>query len=325
MPYPAEFSERQYELAVNLELLCGGAGEYLVPTQRAEKIGGFDIALVPALKAIWSHLGAEPEPRAGGRRPPPFAASLFIQYKRPEELVGHSAGEVKCRKAKAVGAPLPYLRYRLDSGQLRALMALHARVGGGAEVCYAAAGFISRRELHRRQASSEVMEGSNFLSMRKIEETRRSYGLPPLSRRERHTWTYREMRMDGVLCSEPTPIEGVGRDDLMLDLLRRARANELGVAGHLDSLGGAVATWDLEQKRGVKKELPGYVEPQLALEPPPRALPEGVDQLIDRGGRQRQRGIAEPVRTALDVYDAARSRGIDWHLALVWPRQSTPG
>jgi hypothetical protein len=329
MPLSAEFSERQYELAVNLELLCGGGGKFSVPSQRAEKTLGFDIELVPALRAIWSHLGSAAEPLGAGRNPglSPLSASLFIQYKRPEMLIGQTAGEVKCRRHKVVGAALPYLRYRLEPHQLDALMRLQARVGSGAEVCYAVAGFISRRELHARQAAGDVMDGSNFLSMRKIEETRKSYGLPPLSSGQRHTWTFEELRTDGVLCSEPTAIEGVGRRDLMAGLLRRARAEGQGLALHLDTLSDSVLAWDREQRRGVKgdveRESPGLIERRQTIEPPQGELrlPSG-DRLAYGDWRQSQGAVPRPVRSALDVYDAARSRGLDWHLALAWPRES---
>ncbi|HYJ23018.1 MAG TPA: hypothetical protein VEW07_13460 [Solirubrobacterales bacterium] len=322
MPRPAEFSERQYELAVNLELLCGGSGKFTVPTQRAEKILGFDIELVPALRAAWSHFGSG-SPPVGSKRHPglPFSASLFIQYKRPEMLVGHRAGQVKCRRLKVVGSPVPYLRYRLAPDQLDALMRLQAQVGGGAEVCYAVAGFISRRQLHARQAAGEVMDGSNFLSMRKIEETRKSYGLPPVKPGEKHVWTFEELRTDGVLCSEPMAVEGVGRRGLMEGLLRRARANGPGLDRHLDTLGDAVLSWDSEQRRAVTREAerepPRSIESERQLSIEWRRVPDDEPRL--EGGDSRS------MRKAIDVYDAARSRGLDWHLALAWPRDSTSG
>lgn len=63
----AEFSERHYELAINLELVRT-SNQYFVPSQNEEATLGYDIALVPALPPIWSSL-TERLPGVGAAEP----------------------------------------------------------------------------------------------------------------------------------------------------------------------------------------------------------------------------------------------------------------
>ena len=50
-----------FEQAVNLELLGGvGGAQFSIPTQRDEAKLGYDVALIPALDAIWPMLGRGP-------------------------------------------------------------------------------------------------------------------------------------------------------------------------------------------------------------------------------------------------------------------------
>ena len=66
----ATFHERQYELAVNLELVAG-SGMFFAPMQVVEESVGYDIALVPGAQLVAGDVEARPDRIAapiGGHR-----------------------------------------------------------------------------------------------------------------------------------------------------------------------------------------------------------------------------------------------------------------
>lgn len=165
----AEFHERQYELAANIELI-GGSGEFFAPTPTAEKLLGIDCALTPGDSRIWSLLGVSPPSRRplGAKTfpawpkafptgaPPPFLVSLFVQYKRPDYLVRGSAGEWQHHGA-------PYYRMHLTSHQHRLLIDLEQSVGSDAVVVYAVPSFWQYDDLWMAQGLGAILDTSVFV------------------------------------------------------------------------------------------------------------------------------------------------------------------
>lgn len=280
MPTNAEFSERQYELAVNLELLGQGKRSgYSVPSQVAEAELGYDVALIPGISSIWPILGIARQPDGaepgrgilGTRSAPRFAASLFIQYKCPEELRGANAKEAGIRRALGVERPLPYFRYELEERQLSKLRTLSQQVGGDAEVCYAAAAFISLEWLHELQAMRGVVPQSNFLPLAEIEAALGANS--GAGRTGPHVWTYGgPAHPGGVLCSEPTRLRSLDEEGLRAMLAVLAREGRRDFESHTFALDKAVRAWeggadalDLQFQGGVLLQAPAYVHAALRI------------------------------------------------------------
>lgn len=103
MPW-AEFAEREYELAANIELAVQGA-VFHTPAQVLEKFLGYDVAVNPRDPSIWTLLQEAAPPGAllmpnlwlgapvGAGDLPSFHVSLLIQYKRPQQMVQSNAGQ----------------------------------------------------------------------------------------------------------------------------------------------------------------------------------------------------------------------------------------
>jgi hypothetical protein len=143
----AEFHERQYELAANVELIAG-RGDFFTPPTTSERRLGIDCALTPGDARIWGLLGL-PTPGGATIGPktfpawpttfpsgaaPPFLASLFVQYKRPDYLTTRRAREWRYHG----GA---YFRMHLTPHQHQLLLDLDNTVGGDGIVLYAAPSF----------------------------------------------------------------------------------------------------------------------------------------------------------------------------------------
>ena len=294
MPRESEFSERQFELAVNLELLAGSAGPpFSVPSLQAEKNLGYDIAMVPALPSIWGLLGRAWVPqgfRGWSAEPPepPFAASLFIQYKCAESLVGSGAGQVSARERLCRSGPLPYFRYELKRPQLDQLIQLSRAAGSQAEVCYAAPAFTGLGQLHHLQMTRFVVNATDFLPVPEVDAFLRAYAAAKGKPRS-HVWTYRGAGEGGVICSEPAPLESVGGEALLRvlreDWLREPRP----VTRHLLEMEEVVAGWERELDTGDR--------PPLEHEP---QMPPAMAAAAEIQGRLERNGLA-------------------WLLALAWP------
>lgn len=294
MPILAEFSEREYELAMNLELL-GRGGRHSVPSQVAEKQLGYDVALVPGLAAIWPELGhsaalpGAPPGQGILSHPsaPTFAASLFLQYKRPELLRGYSAKEVEPRRAAGVNPCIPYLRYELEEGQLSRLIDLQREVNPLAEVCYVAALFTSMRELRRAQVFRGLVRSSNYLSLERV-----AVALSAGAERRSHVWTYtsRYEAIDGVLCSDPLKIGGYEGAELLQRLATRLE-EPVELNQHLYRLAQSLERWTADH--GGAPDFPG-------------------------AGRFMVQAPG-PVQAAASIEHLARSQGLGWFLALSSP------
>lgn len=251
MPIQAEFSERQYELAVGTELAARG-GQFSVPTQAAEHQLGYDIALVPGVSSVWWMLGLRDGPPGvppgrgtlGHRDAPIFAASLFLQYKRPERVRAGNAREAMPRKSARIKPHVPYLRYELEAQQLARLIDLSREVGPLAEVCYAAANFVSLSQLTECQATRSVILGSNFLSVAVVDAALNNP--PDPDDAGAHVWTYNSRfgNRTGLLCSDPTAINGYQGNEIFEALTARLAESSRGLDDHLYALDEGVRAWN---------------------------------------------------------------------------------
>ena len=164
----AEFHERQYELAANVELIAG-RGEFFAPPTTAERQLGIDCALTPGDARIWGLLGLpapQGAPVSAGTFPawpsafppgaePPFLASLFIQYKRPDYLTTRRAKEWVDHNA-------PYFRMYLTPHQHQLLLDLEGTVGTDGVVLYAAPSFWTYDDMWLNQGAGKLM-GTSML------------------------------------------------------------------------------------------------------------------------------------------------------------------
>ncbi len=309
MPIPAEFSERQYELAINTELLAG-SGQFSVPSQAAEHDLGYDVALVPGISAVWSMLGLDggPPGAAPGRgvlghpAAPVFAASLFLQYKRPEKLLAANAREARLRSAAGADPCLPYLRYQLEANQQSRLIDLSREVGPLAEVCYAAATFVSLAVLTECQASQMVVSTSNFLSVAALDAVLKG-STPRTDQAKAHVWTYGESRKHvGVLCSDPMRINSYGKREILDALAGRLAESPIDLAQHLYALDESMRAWEVGQSPQGHGGEPSY---------PSRDSWPMVIQMPGAAG------------AALSIQDAASRQGLGWYLA--FHIRGTPG
>jgi hypothetical protein len=249
----AEYSERHYELAINIELVRR-SNLYYVPSQNEEGALGYDIALVPALPPLWrslteglSGVGRTAEPRLAR------ATSLFLQYKLPEYVSNRNGGQTKARETALAAAAVPYYRFKMPKEQLRVLLDLQASFAGRAAVCYAAGLFHRRGAFYRHKAALEVAGNSIFLRLEDVESGLVAGGFDPAALTGDHCWTYDESGGRGLLCSEPWRIEGSSLRGLTEGLRGPAAAAEP-LERHVDSLTKELnlwrGRWEPEVRRG---------------------------------------------------------------------------
>jgi hypothetical protein len=162
----AEFHERQYELAANVELIAG-RGDFFTPPTTAERRLGIDCALTPGDARIWGLLGLPPPRGASvgaGTFPtwptvfpsgaePPFLASLFVQYKRPDYLTTRRAKEWRHHNRA-------YFRMNLTAHQHQLLLDLEQTVGTDGIVLYAAPSFWRYDDMWLNQGAGHLMASS---------------------------------------------------------------------------------------------------------------------------------------------------------------------
>jgi hypothetical protein len=308
------FHERQYELAANLEAIAG-SGSFFAPMQIVEESVGYDIALVPGHAAVWSQLGfastpggvatpiaygPQSAPVPGGLR---FAASLFLQYKRPERMVRANALEAAARRSQ--GGGLPFFRVRLNADQHAVLLELEQRVAADAVVRYAAPRFHQIEDLWVRQSTRAVFAGSTFIAPSHA-------GSPP------SCWTYDDTGAP-IFCSEARRAEGESVNDVLRALIRRDRPSR---TAHLRALASEVGALDLSQVRR-RSRIDEFDERIPSRErgdeegeylPPPLARSEWVERL----GAAAPRDVPLDLEVAVDaavVANAASAIGVTWLLA----------
>jgi len=293
----AEFSERHYELAINIELVRE-SNRYFVPSQNEEADLGYDIALVPALPPLWASLTEGlAGVGSGGDSRVPRATSLFLQYKQPEHISNRNGNEAEERSSLGADSDVPYYRFKLPKDQLEVLLDLEETVAGDAAVCYAAGVFHRRADFYRNKAALTVAENSTFLRLEKVRTELLDMELNPAALTDDHSWTYDEGGGNGLLCSEPRRVEGWPLERLRSDLRARAAEAEP-LEGHVGRLASGVAAW---RDR--------WQEPELQ-----KRLPVRKDEEV-RGLEYMPRQIEEPSKV-LQAQQFLDSLGIGWFLAI---------
>jgi len=169
----ADFEEKTYEVAYDVELSAGAGPSPWAPGQVLEHLVGFDVAASPdASHVLWRVLGA-PRPKglvllsdhwigAPGRRPankrlPRDPMSFMVQFKRPELIRSHAGKQWSLWRA-------PYFRFKLDSNQQRTLKRLEINTAGDAMVRYAAPAFSTNQEMDIARISGRVISSSGHVS-----------------------------------------------------------------------------------------------------------------------------------------------------------------
>jgi hypothetical protein len=168
----AEFSEKAFEIAYDVELASSLGGDRLLfpPSQVLEKIVGFDAAANPGIEhLVWKVLLA-PRPAgvvllpthwAGMQQPastdlPRNPTSLILQFKRPEYMYGGRASQRAMWKGS-------YYRFARDADQQKVLKRLEANLRDQAIVRYAAPAFHTQNELDVCKLASSVIEHSGHV------------------------------------------------------------------------------------------------------------------------------------------------------------------
>jgi hypothetical protein len=294
----AEFSERHYELAINIELVRD-SNQYFVPSQVEEATGGYDIALVPALPPLWASLTAG-LPGIGPAGDPrlPRATSLFLQYKKPEHI-SNRRGKQSTKRAAALGSgsDVPYYRFKMPKDQLEVLLDLETTVSGRAAVCYAAGVFHRRADFYHHKETLTVAENSTFLPLEEVRAELLAMGISPTGLTEDHCWTYDESGSDGLLCSESRRIEGRTLEGLRDDL-RAPAAEAEALEGHVGDLTRSINEWrDRWEMSKRRRRLPIRRDEEL---PSFKRAPRQIEE-------------ATPAVRAQQFLD---SLGIGWFLAI---------
>jgi hypothetical protein len=289
----AEFSERHYELAVNLEMLRH-SDEYFVPSQPQEKTEGYDIALVPALPGTWSRLAAG-LPGVGPRGAPALApaTSLFIQYKRPDFIGNRNGRQSPAREARFRRHD-PYYRIKLEKEQLEVLLALQERFSGRASVCYTAGCFHTRPEFYSCKLAGSVGANSIFLPLARVEGELRAMGLHPPKVDQDHFWTYDPNGGHGLLCSDDRPLEGLRWEEFAQTLRQVPETEPL--EQHVGVAVGTLLDWRRE-----------YVEPRRPH------LPTPYEEWIPPTPRRLPRPQTTPL---IEAHEELDRLGIGWFLAV---------
>jgi hypothetical protein len=164
----AEFAEKTFETAYDIELATGSGGNPAVfaPSQVFEHLLGFDAAADPGKDhVLWKVLSA-PRPHglvlrtdswsgSGLAAPnqallPSFLVSYIVQFKRPEFLRG-----ARAKQWALWGGP--YFRFGRDATQQRVLKRLEVNLGDQAVVRYAAPAFHTSSELDAARWAREII------------------------------------------------------------------------------------------------------------------------------------------------------------------------
>lgn len=95
------------------------------------------------------------------QRLPNFKFNLFVQYKRPEFLTAHNAGEWPCWR-------VPYYRYKITPHQQSVMESIVTTAMGRAAVVYASPAFRTFEDLFSIARNEEVIAKSNIASVERL-------------------------------------------------------------------------------------------------------------------------------------------------------------
>jgi hypothetical protein len=295
----AEFEEKEYEFAFNLELASGrGAfGAVFSAGQVLEKIVGYDaVALPDRRNRIWQVLRIRRPPGVKllphmwdpGINPasgelPSSPESLILQYKRPEYLSGPRAAQWRLWRQ-------PYFRFARSSEQHAVLRRLERNLRSDAIVRYAAPAFWRRADLEVAHLGRYVLVRSGFVSPETIGRHR--------------VWTYVRPGQAGRAnpASRPLPFDTV--DDIVANLLgtQERRSTELAVTDngfeeHLRRVGAAARYREPVLRRSVEEWISAVVRSDILLPA------ETVRQLRDLASIA---SLVSRIRANWYIVDAAR-------------------
>jgi hypothetical protein len=244
MPQQAEFEEKEFETAANVELGRLGANVFS-PGQFAERILGYDAAveLPPgaAGEVVRDLVGGTrgrgvrlaPNFWLGSRHIPDVAdlphryVSLLIQYKRPEYVV-----EPRARQRAHWGQA--YYRYRVRRPQHGILTTVEQNLGHHASVRYAAPAFSARFVLQTRQVQGQVLRSTNFVA--------------PTSIGAHRSWTYIDPGTPGYANYPGEIVPSESFEQVIESAF--SEAVEASLYDHLKQVGGAVQAAGGSRRRG---------------------------------------------------------------------------
>ena len=216
MPIQAQFEEKTFETYFGHEL-TRRIYDSFSPGQIAEAYLGFDAAFllpwhdlpwpIPLFGPWW--VRAEPGISLHDlthlldhvcARLPDVKFNLFVQYKRPERVVGHRAAEWTVWKA-------PYYRYEIRKKQQNVLSDLDSQSGDRAIVVYASPAYIKSRTLFRFARERRIIPESNIA--------------PVASLNGHSRFTYTRPGSKGVACTDPVEVEGPTLETILEDATSR--------------------------------------------------------------------------------------------------------
>lgn len=245
----AEFEEKTYEKYFGWELIRHAKASYS-PGQCGELLVGFDDAfwLIRVASLRFRHLfpgswlpglsvsEVNDLARTIGHELPPFRFNIFVQYKRPQQMVGNRSAEWRCWGR-------PYYRYHTTNHQQAALTTIHRASRGRAAVVYAAAAFVRNERLFECAQSRQVIDNSNIAAVERLVD--------------HEVYTYDRSGNIGVAHSDPEEIdspnfleivrnipeqEGALFYDHVVATARIVRTSLEELQGHLDILDVSIRT-----------------------------------------------------------------------------------
>jgi hypothetical protein len=290
---PSEFEEREFEAPLYNQL---ESGTRLVwsPGQVFEEYIGIDRAIFLADPALWQHFGrTRPFPgaflhrydwefiwrrRMRRRRLPNFRLNLFLQAKRcyhhrkPPKHIRHLIAAGQC------------WHFEIDTSQQEALSKVAARVGNRAVIAYAAPAFHRLSELYAHTTNGTIVANSTFPL---------ASNLPGHSR-----WYYSSPGGSGVANADPTPIEGVGLDQLLGSY----------AAGISDQADGTAST----QLAALSAEITTAIREGLPDEHPRKAI---YFERVRQAARVAEEieEVGPSVRSFLEVEAFSETFNLDWY------------
>lgn len=233
-----EFREKTYEKAFFAEI-ARRTDIFLPPDQMDEEFLGFDDAfflpkqylfgLIPRrwwiphvfwhpnlhdgvhLSEVIDHIGHELSHAL-----PPLNYNLFVQYKRPEVMVGAHAREWS-------DWAQTYFRYEITPHQQDRLAVIEQNSGGRAVVIYASPAFATWPELSSRMRSRTIIEGSNIANVGRLVGHRK--------------YAYVQAGAYGKAYSEPTEIRSVSIEEA---LLSASKQEGLRFSRHMKKVAGEI-------------------------------------------------------------------------------------